>query len=121
MAGTSPAMTDRCARRLPVRIRINQAAPAVAVERLPLAFRLREAIGHGIDGCGMVAHAAMAAFDLDAFGLRRALLHAALPGADAVGAAEDRGARHRRRARERSAETGILIFGFAAACHLIDS
>src|ERR1700742_3491764 len=52
---------------LSVRIGIDQAAPAGTVERLPCAFVLREAIGHRIDDCRMMAHAAMAAFDLDAF------------------------------------------------------
>src|SRR6202795_2844569 len=69
----------------------------------------------------MMAHAAMAAFDLDAFGLCGGLFHAALPRADAVGAAEDRGGRHRRRARQRSTEPSILFVGAAAARHLIDA
>ena len=49
------------------RIGINETAPAAAVERLPLPFGLGEAIGHGIDDGRMMPHAAMAAFDLDAF------------------------------------------------------
>src|SRR5581483_11582803 len=65
--------------------------------------------------------AAMAALDLDAFRLRGGLLHAALPGADAVGAAEDRGGRHRWRHRQRAAEACILLVGAAAAGHLIDA
>src|SRR5882757_10290995 len=64
-----------------VRIRINHAAPAAAIERGPFAFRLRQPVGHCIDRRGMMAHAAMAAFDLDAFGAGRRLFHAALPGA----------------------------------------
>ena len=49
------------------------------------------------------------------------LFHAALPGADAVGAAEDRGGRHRRRLRQRAAETVVLFVGAAAARHLVDA
>ena len=47
---------------------------------------LRQAIGDRVDHGGMMAHAAMAALDLDAFGGRGSLFHTALPGADAVGA-----------------------------------
>src|ERR1700761_193435 len=94
---------------LPVRIGIHDRAPAGAVERLPLPFSLREAIGNRIDHRGMMAHAAMAALDLDALGLCRRLLHAALPGADAVGAAVDRRGRHRRRHRQRAAEARVFL------------
>ena len=68
-----------------------------------------------------MAHAAMAAFDLDAFGPRGGLLHAALPGADPVGSAEDRRRWHRRRFGQRPAEAMVLLRGAAAARHLIDS
>src|SRR3954454_3595212 len=108
-------------RRLPVRIGVNEAAPAAAVERGPLAFLLREALGHGVDRGGVMAHAAMAALDLDAFGHVRGLLAAALPGADAVGAGEDRGGRHRRRAGQRAAETPVFLVGASAARHLVDA
>src|SRR5437879_2774011 len=83
-------------RALPMRVRIHQAAPAASIERRPLALRLRQAIGHRIDNGRVMAHAAMAALDFDALGTRGSLLHAALPGADAIGAAEDRGGRYRR-------------------------
>src|SRR5439155_7793091 len=73
---------------LAMRIGIHQAAPAAAVEGLPLTFLLRQPVGHRIDRGGVVAHAAMAALDLDTLGLRAGFLHAALPGADAVSAAE---------------------------------
>ena len=63
----------------------------------------------------------MAAFDLDVLGAGGRLFHAALPGADAVGAAEDRGGRHRRRFRQRSSEPAILFVGAAAAGHLINA
>src|SRR2546430_14473337 len=84
------------AKRLTIRVRIDQAAPAAAVERRPLAFGLRQTIGHRIDDGGMVAHAAMAALDPDVLGAGGWRFHAALPRADAIGAAEDRGGRHRR-------------------------
>src|SRR5277367_5034431 len=90
----SPLPENRTSRAgsadLPARNGIDQAAPAAAVERLPVAFGLREAIGDRIDGGGVMAHAAMAAFDFDAFGHCRRFLLAALPGANTVGAAEDR-------------------------------
>src|SRR5258708_990334 len=60
-----PASGARWKNALPIRIGIDQAAPAAAVERRPLAFGLRETVGHRIDYGGMMAHAAMAAFDLD--------------------------------------------------------
>src|SRR5579871_820928 len=105
---------------LPVRIGIDQAAPARAVERLPLSLGLCEAIGDRIDHGRMMAHAAMAALDLDALGDRGGFLLATLPGADAVGAAEDRRGWHWRRFRQRPAETVVLL-GAAAAGHLIDA
>src|SRR5690348_4038071 len=107
--------------KLSVRIGIHHRAPAGTVEWLPLAFALREAVGDRVDHGGVMTHAAMAAFDLDAFGLRRGLLNAALPGANAVGAAEDRGGRHRWRDGERSAEARILLVGAAAARDLVDA
>src|SRR5712692_415152 len=94
---------------LPVGIGVDHAAPAAAVERRPLSFGLRQTIGNGIDDGGMMAHAAMAAFDFDVLGAGGWLFHAALPGADAVGAAEDRRGRHWRRCRNRSSEPSILF------------
>src|SRR6266478_3146496 len=109
------------ARTLPVGIGVDQAAPAAAVERRPLTFGLRQTISDGIDDGGMMAHAAMAALDLDVLGTGGWLFHAALPRADAVGAAEDRGGRHRGRCRNRSSEPQILFIGAAAARHLVDT
>src|SRR5436305_13374743 len=80
----------RGARALPVWIGEDDTAPARAVERLPRPFALRQTIGDRIDHGRMMTHAAMAAFDLDTLGGRRCFLDAALPGAGAVGAAEDR-------------------------------
>src|SRR5689334_9555772 len=100
-----PAMT----KGLAVRVGVDDRAPAGAVERLPLSLALGEAIGDGIDHGGVMAHPAMAAFDLDALRLRGGLLHAALPGADAVGPAEDRRGRHRWGDGQRSAEARILF------------
>src|SRR5258707_4135919 len=96
-SAATPRVSKHEAEVLPVRIRIHEAAPAAAIERRPLAFLLRKAVGHGIDRGGMVTHAAMAALDLDALAHGRGLLAAALPGADAVGAGKDRRGRHRRR------------------------
>src|SRR5258707_13009452 len=67
----------------------------------------------------MMAHAAMAALDLDVHGAGRWLFHAALPGADAIGASESRGGRHRGWSRNRPAEPRLLFVGAAAARHLI--
>src|SRR6187431_709459 len=103
-----------------MRIGIDEAAPAAALERRPGAFGLGQTVGYGVDHGGMMSHAAMAAFDLDAFRTRRGLFHATLPGADAVGAAEDRGGRHRWRVRQRSAESVIFLLGAAAAGHFIN-
>src|SRR5258707_10894811 len=110
-----------CALTLPVGIGVDQAAPAAAVERRPLAFGLGQTIGDGIDDGGMMANAAMAAFDLDVLGAGGWFFHAAPPSADAIGAAEDRGGRHRRCRRNRSAEPRILVVGAAAARHLVDA
>src|SRR6185437_16548605 len=106
---------------LPVRIGKEDRAPAGAVERLPLAFRLGEALGDRVDHGGVMAHAAMAALDLDALGVRGRLLLAALPGADAVGAAVDRGRRHRRRLGKRATEARVFVVGAAAAGKFIDT
>src|SRR5215470_5391318 len=103
-------------RRLPVRIGVNEATPAAAVEGGPLAFLLRQAIGDRVDRGRVMTHAAMAALDLDALGHVRGLLAAALPGADAVAAGKDCRSRHRRGARQRSAEARILVLGAATAC-----
>src|SRR5947209_6389235 len=83
--------------------------------------RLRKAIGHGVDHGRMMRHAAMAAFDLDALGLDGGLFHAALPGTDAVGTAEDRGGRHRWRLGEPPAEARVLLIGAAAAGEFINA
>ena len=87
----------------------------------PLAFGLRQAIGDRVNDGWMMAHPAMAAFNLDAFGQRRGLLHAALPGADPVGSTEDRCRRDGRRLGKRSAEPVILLLGVTAARHLVDA
>src|SRR4051794_27553404 len=108
-------------KELPMRIGIDHAAPAAAVEGPPAAFLLRKAISHREDSSRMMAHAAMAALDLDALGLRTRLLHAALPGADAVGAAEDGGGRHRRRNGEFATELRIDLVGFPPARPFIDA
>src|SRR4029077_4045977 len=57
--------SNTAANRSAVRIGIDQRPPAAAIERRPLAFALRQTIGHRIDDRGMMTHAAMATFDLD--------------------------------------------------------
>src|SRR6185369_9145817 len=80
-----------------VRVGIDEAAQAAAVEALPLSLRLGEPVGDRIEHERVVAEAAMAAFDLDALRGRPRALETALPGDDAVAAAEDRSRRHRGR------------------------
>ena len=63
----------------------------------------------------------MAAFDLDVFGERRGRFHAALPRADAIGAAEDRRGRHRRRLGQRAAEARVFLRRALAADEFIDA
>ena len=66
-SAAAPRVSNHGRKRiLPMRIRIDQTTPAASVERRPLALRLRQAISDGIDDGGMMAHAAMAALDLDA-------------------------------------------------------
>ena len=63
------ALLELCGREaadLPMRVRINHAPPAASIERRPFALSLRQAVGHRIDGGGVMAHAAMAALDFDA-------------------------------------------------------
>src|SRR4030081_3379038 len=102
-------------------IGIAQAAPAAAIERRPLTFRLRQTLGHRVDDSGVMAHAAMAAFDLDGLGPGGRLFHAPPPRGGAVCVAEERRRRYRRRARKPPAEPRILFIGAAAARHLIDA
>src|SRR4030081_2918554 len=108
-------------RRSPGGVGIEHAAPAAPIERRPLTFRLRQTLGHRVDDSGVMAHAAMAAFDLDVLGPGGRLFHAALPRADALSAAEDRRRRYRRRARKRPAEPRILFIGAAGARPLHDT
>src|SRR5260221_1118597 len=65
------------------------AAPSLAVEGTPSPLGLREAIGHRVPGDRIHAHADVARGNLDALGAAAALLQAAGPRDDAVGAAED--------------------------------
>ena len=93
----------------PPPVRKHEALPAGAVELLPLAFGLGQPVGDGIDGGRMMAEPAMAAIDLDVLDLLALLVDAGLPGADAVGAAEDRGGRHRRRLGEGAGNVLVAI------------
>src|SRR5713101_5777933 len=99
-------------------VRKDDMAPATAaVELLPGALRLGEAVGDGVDDRRMMAEAAVAAIDLDVLGLGAVSVQASLPGADAVGAAEDGGRRHGRRLDQRIDQ--IVVFDLAAARDLI--
>src|SRR5256885_15652074 len=69
---------------------IDEAAQAAAVERLPTALGLREPVRDRVQHDRVVAEPAVAALDLDVFRRRTFALEAALPGDDAVAAAEDR-------------------------------
>src|SRR5580704_6975884 len=104
----------------PTPIRKHEALPAGAVELLPLAFGLGQPVGDGIDGGRMMAEPAMAAVDLDILDLGALLVDAGLPGADAVGAAEDRGGRHRRRLAERPGEVLVAVLDPLAGGELVD-
>src|SRR5258705_2195477 len=72
-------------------------APSLAMERLPAPLALAQPVGDRIPRDRVHTHADMARGDLDALGEIAALLHAARPRDDAVGAAEDRRGRNRRR------------------------
>src|SRR4051812_41143176 len=93
------------------------ASASAAVEFLPGALRLGEAVGYGVDDRRMMAEAAVAAMDLDVLDLGPVLVQAGLPGADAIRAAEDAGGRHRRRLGQRIQL--VLVFDLAAAHDLI--
>src|SRR5260370_11799293 len=92
-------------------------APATGVEFLRLALWLGEAVGDGVDHRRMMAEPAVAAIDLDVLDLGPIPVQAGLPGANAVGAAEDGGRRHWRRLDQRLEQ--ILVFDLAAAHDLI--
>src|SRR5580704_16510942 len=104
----------------PPPVREDKALPAGAVELLPLAFGLSQAVGDGIDGGRMMAEPAMAAVDLDVLDLLALLVDAGLPGADAVGTAEDRSGGHRRRLAERSRDVLVAVFDPLAGGELVD-
>ncbi len=80
-----------------VGVGIDQRPEQAAIEGLPLALRLGQAVGHGIQHRRMRAQAQVAGDDLDVFRLRAGFLHAAAPRDHAVGAAEDRAGGHWRR------------------------
>src|SRR6266851_6748072 len=106
-----------CERSSALPVRKDEMAPATAVEFLPRALRLSEAVGDGVDCRRMMAEAAVAAIDLDVLDLGPVFVQAGLPGADAVGAAEDGGRRHGRCLDQRIKQ--ILVFDLAAARDLI--
>src|SRR5216684_5130316 len=99
-------------------VRKDDMAPATAaVELLPGALRLGEAVSDGVDDRRMMAEAAVAAIDLDVLGLGPVLVQAGLPGADAIGTAEDGSRRHGRRVDQSVKQ--ILLFNLAATHDLI--
>src|SRR5687768_2493866 len=72
-----------------VRIAVDPLAPAFAVETLPAALGLAQAVRHREPRGRMHADAEMARLELDALGVALFRLQAALPRDDPVGAAED--------------------------------
>jgi hypothetical protein len=60
-----PSGCQRSEEKSAARIGVDYGAPAGTVEGLPVPFGLSQAVGHGVDDGGMMAHAAMAARDLD--------------------------------------------------------
>src|SRR5689334_13970488 len=93
--------------------------PAAAIEFLPGALWLGEAVGDGKDDGRMMTEPIVTAIDLDVLGQWLVLVQAGLPGADAVGAAEDGGGRDGRRLNQRVQP--ILIFDLAAAYQFVSS
>src|SRR5262249_39089928 len=114
-APQSAAASQSGSRASSNRFRIDETAPARAAERLPLPFRLGEAIRDRIDGRRIVAESAVTAVHLDAFAPGCALLDAALPGADAVASAVDGARGHRRRLGKRTREGDPLIVDAVSA------
>src|SRR4029453_13310143 len=91
------------------------------MDRPPLAFCLREAIGDRVDRGGVVAEAAVAALHLDVLRARRPWPHANPPGADAAGGAEDRRRWHGGGIGDRPAEGRIGVRRALAAHELVDA
>src|SRR5262249_32456433 len=117
-----PAATSQSGSRASSnRFRIDETAPARAAERLPLPFRLGEAIRDRIDGRRIVAESAVTAVHLDAFAPGCAFLDAALPGADAVASAVDGARGHRRRLGKRTREGDPLIVDAVSAGEFVQS
>src|SRR5664279_1571728 len=75
-------------------IAIQPRASAAAIEALPLALGLRQAVGNRVPGKRVEAETEMARLDLDVLVQRAFLFDTALPCDHAVGAAEDRRHRH---------------------------
>ncbi len=68
-----------------MRIAIDETTPAIAMERLPMAFRLGEPISDGEKRRGMSAESEMARRYDDVFRHIASSLEAAPPGNDTVG------------------------------------
>src|SRR5438270_3587445 len=92
--------------------------PALAIELLPSAFRLREPVSDGVNDRRMRTEADVACLNLYVLRLGRLPFHAALPRHNAIGAAENRGGRNRRRGRKPAVIHAVDAF---TACELVDA
>ena len=88
--------------RVAVRVVIDEAPPALAMERLPMAFRLGEPVRDGEERRRMRHEAYVARLDDDVLGEVAPRLEAAAPGYNAVGRTPDRRRRHGRRCAQAS-------------------
>src|SRR5208337_927111 len=101
-----------------LRVGIDEAVPAFAMERLPMALWLAESVGDGVKRPRMRAKAEVARFDDDVLCKRPPGLDAAPPSHDAVGRAEDRCCRRREIGPERHVK--IVSVDAMAADELVD-
>ena len=106
---------------LPAPVREDEALPAGAIELLPLAFGLGEAVGDRIDGRRMMAEATVAAIALDVLDLLALVVDAGLPGADSVSSAEHRRRRHGRRFCQRPSNVLVAVLDVLARGEFIDA
>lgn len=88
--------------RVALRVVIDEAPPALAMERLPMAFRLGEPVRDGEERRRMRHEAYVARLDDDVLGEVAPRLEAAAPGYNAVGRTPDRRRRHGRRCAQAS-------------------
>ena len=86
---TQPKIESPTAGSFALRVGINQPASPAAVKRLPVSFRLREAIGERIQSERIHPQAEVTAADLDVFNATAGFFYAALPRHHTIGAAID--------------------------------